>query len=273
MTELLWAAIYGIVQGLTEFLPISSSGHLVALHALAPLPLSDPFAFDVALHIGTLAALAAVFWRDIWNLLIGFVRSCRTRTWWHQGSDGRLAWLIILGTIPAVIVGGLWGDALEEFRAVPIVAGLLIGVGLLFFVAERWGQKQRHMNDLTWVDSLLIGCAQACALIPGVSRSGSTIIAGLGRGFERESATRFSFLLSLPAVTAAAVLEIIHYIRLGQAPSNSGVFAVGVLAAALSGTIAIRLLLRFVQRHSISVFGWYRIALGTALLWWWLFLH
>ncbi len=267
-----WAIIFGIVQGLTEFLPISSSGHLVVLHQLTGIQGAADLSFDVALHFGTLLALLGFFWADIWRLLIEWGQSIWHRRWHHYSDDARLAWQLLLATGPVLIVGAIGGAALEErFRSLPSVAVMLIVFGIFFFIFEATSRQRFKMTDLSWGSALKIGLAQVLALVPGVSRSGITIIAGLGEGLKRSEAARFSFLLSIPAVAAAAIKQGIDLSQVGMPAGGWPTFMVGAGAAAIVGWLAIRYLLRFLEHHTLAGFGWYRILLGLAVLLVWYF--
>lgn len=262
-----WAIIFGIVQGITEFVPISSSGHLVALHALTGVSGEADSAFDVALHVGTLLALLVFFWRDIVVLLRAWGASLVAWNWRNLSDDARLAWQLLVATIPVLIVGGLGGALIEDrFRSLPSVAMMLIIFGILFFIFEATSRQRLRMTDLTWAKALKIGFAQILALVPGVSRSGVTIIAGLGEGLKRDEAARFSFLLAIPAVAAAAVKKGYDVAVVGLPVESVIPFILGVAVAAVVGWLAIRYLLQFLAHHSLAAFGWYRIGLGI-LLW------
>lgn len=249
------AVVLGIVQGLGEFLPISSSGHLV----LAPwlFGWQDPgLAFNVALHLGTLAAVVAYFWRDWLNLAQNGLKGKKNR-------EGRLFWYLAAATVPGILAG----LALEEyaetiFRAPLLVGAMLIGMGAVLYAADHWGARARGIWQVGWRDALFIGISQALAIIPGVSRSGATISAGRMLGLDREAATRFSFLLSTPIILGAGVYSM----------RNIGIsdltfaFWVGVLTSAVTGFAAIAFLLRFVVTRNFNIFVWYRAALGTAVI-------
>lgn len=266
MIDFLYAAILGIIQGLTEFWPISSSGHLVLAHDLLQFDVANDLSFDVALHIGTLLALIIFFWADIRRYSVAFVRSIanfQVRT----NADQRMAWLIILGTVPAAIAGYLFAVAIESsLRAVWLVALMLIIGGILFIVVERVAKKQKQLPDLGWKGALTVGIAQALALVPGVSRSGATICTGMAIGFTRETAARFSFLLSIPIVFGAGAKKMLDLAEAGIGEREWLMMLVGLLASAIVGYIAIKFLLRFLAKHPLNVFGWYRIALGIILL-------
>ena len=259
------AIVLGLIQGLTEFLPISSSAHLT----LAPLVLGwkDPgLAFDVALHFGTLIAVLWYF-RDEWTALIKaagqVVRTRRVDT----VEKRRLVYLII-ATIPGALGGLLFEDKAETvFRAPTITAIALIVMGSILWAVDKAASKDRHVDGMKWIDALLIGLAQVIALVPGVSRSGSTITAGRALRFDRQSAAVFSFLMSMPIIAAAVVLKGREVLQHGGV--TAPVIA-GVLAAAISSWLAIRILLRYVTRHSYGIFAVYRIILGALVL---VFLH
>ena len=266
MDEYLRAALLGLVQALTEFLPISSSGHLVVAAELFGDEVGD-LTFDVGLHVGTTLAVLLYFRRD-WVL---FGASLRRDLRAHGGSVGRwrprsrLALLIVLGSIPAFAAGAAITLTLEDGLREPWLVGvLLIAVGLVIWVLDRAAQS-RSLRDLGAGGALLIGVAQATALVPGVSRSGATIAAGRGLGLRREAATRFSFLLSAPAVVGAAVALLGEAILGGEEVAWGPLF-LGALIAAVVGMAVIRWLLRFVRRHSLAVFVWYRLAAGAAVL-------
>ena len=269
--ELLRAAFLGLVQGLTEFLPVSSSGHLILVReALGWSLLADPHlnkVFDVALHAGTFLALLAYFRADCLRLLRSFALSLRFGL--AGDPERRLAWLIVLGTIPAAVAGVLAGDIIETRLGAPmLVAGQLIAFAFLLWLADWRGRRLRRLDQTSWADGLLVGCAQALALAPGVSRSGITITTGLALGLTRETAARFSFLLSLPIVGGAALYSLAGLAR-GPAALPQGslpLFAVGTLAAVISGYLCIRFFLRYLQTHSLAPFVYYRLALGLLLL-------
>lgn len=255
------ALVLGIVQGLSEFLPISSSAHL----ALAPwiLHWRDPgLAFDVALHFGTLVAVLWYF-RAEWLALILATRDIIVRRRVETERERRVLFLIV-ATIPGAIAGlALEKQAESTFRDPRLVAMALIVMGILLWAVDRFAPRNRGLARMRWSDALLIGVAQMFAIIPGVSRSGSTITAGRALTFEREDAAVFSFLMSMPIIAAAAVLKMPQALR---EQGLSAPMIVGVLASALSGWLAIAVLLRLVTRHSYGVFAAYRIILGLAVL-------
>jgi len=271
--ELLKAAILGIVQGLTEFLPISSSGHLILVREAAGWKLlADPHlnkVFDVALHAGTFLALLAYFRSDVMRLLGALASSLRAGI--RGQPDRRLAWTIVIGTIPAAIAGLAGEEVVENRLGAPmLVVAQLIVFALLLWLADARGRKTRTITRADWGDGVIIGIAQAVALAPGVSRSGITITAGLMRAMTRESAARFSFLLSIPIVGGTAAYSFLGLIRHPSLlPAGSwSLFAVGLLAAAVSGYLCIRCFLRYLQTRTLRPFVWYRILLGLVLLGW-----
>mgnify|MGYP002778067607 CR=1 FL=1 len=258
----LQAVVLGIVQGLAEFLPISSSAHL----ALVPwlFGWQDPgLAFDVALHVGTLVAVLWYFRRQ-WIELVqagwAIVRMRRV-----EGEAQWRAVYIVLATIPGAIGGLLLQDYAETIFRAPIVTGIaLIVMGTLLWAADRWARQDRDVAHMTWKDAVLIGLAQVCALVPGVSRSGSTMTAGRALGFDRTSAAVFSFLMSMPITAAAAVLKVPEAIA--QTTDYTPMIA-GIAAAGVSSWLAIAVLLRFISRHSFGIFALYRWALGLLVIW------
>ncbi len=242
--------ILGIVQGLTEFLPISSSGHLVIIPWLfhwQDLGLS----FDMALHLGTLVAIVLYFWRDWVNLF---------KKWREP-----LLWLIIIACIPAALAGAKYDQLFETmFRDPRIIAYLMIGFAFVMWLAEAYGKKVRSMESVNLFDSLFIGFAQILALMPGVSRSGITMVAGLFTGLDRESAARFSFLLSTPIIFGAAVFKLRHVASIPHTELSS--FVVGFLASAIVGMVAIKFLMDYLRNHTFYIFVWYRLILGVSVL-------
>lgn len=254
------AVVYGIVQGLGEFLPISSSGHLVLVPWL--FGWSDPgLQFDVALHIGTLISLLAYFGRDFTMLLRAGVTSIVER---RIGDDPkrRLAWGIAVGSVPAAIVGVLLEDIVEtHFRSPVLIGTTLVVLGVTLYAVDRLAPLGKSLESLTLRDKVLIGVAQACALVPGVSRSGATITAARALGATRDTAARFSFLLSAPVVLGAGLFKLDDMLRVGiDAP-----FLAGVATSGLVGYLAIRALLLYVRTRSYLVFVCYRIALGATI--------
>jgi undecaprenyl-diphosphatase len=254
------AIVLGVIQGLSEFLPISSSAHL----ALTPWLFGwDPpgLAFDVALHLGTLIALVWFFWQEwvtLTRAFVGIVRKRRVET----DSERRFVWVVI-ATVPGALAGYVLQDyAKTVFRTPALIGVNLIVMGVILWAVDRGARQDRGIDTMTWKNAMAIGLAQMFAIVPGVSRAGSTITAGRALGFSREAAAVFSFLMSLPIITAAVVFEGRHAIENGvTAP-----LVAGVIAAAVSGWLAISVLLKFVARHSYGVFAAYRLAVGLGVL-------
>lgn len=262
------AIVLGIVQGLTEFLPISSTGHILYVPALAGWP--DPgAAFSAVIQLGTMAAVLVYFRGDLWRMAGAFVRSFGGdhQLWRSSDTDGRLGWYIVLGTIPIAIVGFVFSDQIENnVRTLSLVAIVMILFSFVLMAADLKGAQDRDVKDLTLKDGIIIGLFQALALIPGVSRSGSTISGGLFLGLDRESATRYSFLLSVPAVVLSGAFELR---KIGDSTGASvGVWptVVATVLAFISGYLAIAFLLRFVRTHNFSVFVIYRVVVGVLML-------
>lgn len=262
--DLFQAAILGVVQGLTEFMPISSSAHLVLVPWL--LRWNDPgLTFDVALHFGTLVAVLGYFWRDWLAIAISLYASIRERA--LGDTRRRLGWFIALATIPGVAAGVILESQAESvFRDTRLIAVMLIALGLFLLFAESVGKRAKEMDRLSLKDSMLIGVAQAFAIIPGVSRSGSTISAGLICGLTRDTAARFSFLLGTPIIGGAAFKAFYEVIEVGLAPDQVSGFGIGMLSSAVSGYLCIGLLLRYLRRNSTGVFVAYRLVLGLGVL-------
>lgn len=266
MDEYVRAVVLGVVQALTEFLPISSSGHLVL--AERTLGFHSSLTFDVGLHLGTLAATLGYFRHDWASIVRASVRDLlahglNLRRWQWQGLLG--LWIVI-GTLPAVVVGAAFQDVIEAtFRAPASIAALLIGGGLLLALADRAPRVRLGLEAVTPLHALTIGLVQAVALVPGVSRSGGTILTARLLRYDRPVATRFSFLLSAPAIAGAATLT------LGQALTGDevvtwGPLLVGALISGVVGLVVIHWLLRFMQGHSLMPFVWYRVLLGVGVL-------
>ena len=263
------ALLLGIVQGLTEFLPISSSGHLILVPWLQDytfLKDHDSFnkTFDVALHAGTLVAAVGYFRHEVATFTRAFVRSVRQRE--IETSEERIAWAIAIGTIPAVIAGGLGSSFIEDHLGDPwLIAILLIVFGLLLLDSDRRPER-RSYEDLRLRDGFYIGVAQAIALAPGTSRSGVTITAARYLGLDRDSAARISFLMLIPAVTGATVYSAYKAISDGLPDDVAGPMVVGTIASAVSGYLAIAFLLRFVRTHSYTPFVIYRFGAAAFVL-------
>ncbi len=247
------AIVLGLVQGLTEFIPVSSSGHLIIAHELFGTT-DSTLVFDVALHIGTLLALMIFFWKDILGLM---------KNVFAKNTQGKLSRIIIVGTIPAGLIGYLFSDWIDDNLRKPITVVItMIIMGLLMLAVEKYSSKKRTVSSVTMQDGVKIGFAQALALIPGVSRSGATITAGMIQGLKRADSARLSFLMAIP-ITAGAIAGSLLGAEQGELSGQTNIFAIGILMALVSGLFAIRFLLRFLSNNSLSVFAYYRIALAV----------
>lgn len=269
MFAIFQALILGLVQGASEFLPISSSGHLILVPNLLNWHgVVDSLSFDVALHIGTTIAVIAFFWKDWVELTLAFLKAL-PKGWNGIMKDFKAKFFVILviGSIPAAIVGFALQDFIENnVRSPQLVASLLIIFAFVLLIADRVGKRNRDQKKIGFVDSIVIGVAQCLALLPGVSRSGITITAGLFRDLDRETATRFSFLLSTPIIVGAGLLKLKSILHNSSVGGSQEVFLVGFIAAAISGWFAIRFLLKFVQSNKFTVFVIYRLIIGAAIL-------
>src|SRR5215218_5774151 len=283
--NIIQAIILGIVQGLTEFIPVSSTAHLIFATRLTGLSerlaAEQQTAVIAVIQLGTLAAVFVYFARDVWNICYAFVRDhlllLRGRT--PPGIEGtgllgrrlspeaKLGWLIFIGSLPIGVVGLLFKKQIEGTftKNLWVIATMMVVVAVLLAVAEKVGKQQRGMSELGGKDALAVGCAQVLALIPGASRSGSTIMGGLFAGERRETAARFSFLLSIPAITASGLLELkeaVHRLPAGSAAP----LAVATVVSGLVGYASIWFLLRFLREHSTGVFIGYRVVVGALIL-------
>lgn len=265
------AVVLGILQGVGEFLPISSSAHLLIAPWLFGWQEGSPqekLVFDVALHLGTTIAVISYFRHDLWQLLRALLRPTNPHP-----DDRRMAWMILLACIPGAAAGALFEDVIEENirTRIVLIAVLLMVMGGILFLADHFGRRKRPMTSLRILEGFLIGCAQALALIPGVSRSGATITAGLLLGLTREAAARFSFLLSTPITLGATLWTFRHLVKTPPGSDSLLVLAVGVVTSGVVGYLSIAFLLRYLRTHSVNLFMWYRLALGLLVLavWWW----
>ncbi len=257
------AIVLGLVQGLTEFLPISSSGHLRVVPAF--FGWEDPgAAFTAVIQLGTMAAVLIYFRAQLWSILISWLREFG-RPFSKLSSDAKLGWFIVLGTIPISIVGLAFSNQIEDgARDLYLIGTMLIGFSFVMLAAEHFGKRQRELTEMNVRDGAFVGFAQALALIPGVSRSGATISAGLFRNFDRTAAARYSFLLSVPAVVLSGLFELREIG--GDTGASAGTTVIATIAAFLSGYAAIAWLLRYLANHSLNVFVAYRIPLGIAVI-------
>jgi len=279
--ELWQAIILGIVQGLTEFLPISSSGHLIIFPWLFGWE-NGGLAFDASLHLGTLVAVLAYFWRELWNMIAVIPYALSKPLPILKGESGdderdmwaKLGLLIVIASIPGAIVGLLFESKVDEFfhtddtanRAIAMIATMLILLGIILLVAEKLGSRTREIQGMNWKDATFVGLGQAlAALLPGTSRSGATITAGLFRGLKRGEAARFSFLAGVPLILGAGLKSLIDAIGEGMSSAEAMNFLAGGVAAAIVGFITIWGLLQFLQKQSTLVFVVYRVIFGLFL--------
>ena len=274
--SILEAIILGLIQGLTEFLPISSTAHLTLagrwMNLVDPQHPDQWTAFIAVIQLGTLIAVILYFWTDILKIITGFIAANLARFTGRRADPSQqqyatLGWLIIIGTLPVAIVGLLFRHQIEGMltKDLRVIAGSLIGLAVLLTIAEIVGTQRRDMRNLRASDAIIVGGFQVLALIPGSSRSGSTITGGLFSGLKRETAARFSFLLSIPAVAASGLLQLpkaLQSINTGWAA-----IVVATLVSGISGYLSIAFLIRYLQRHTTYLFVVYRIALGLLLIW------
>jgi undecaprenyl-diphosphatase len=261
---LVQALILGLLQGATEFLPVSSSGHLVLIPWLLHWE-SPGLAFDTLVHLATALAVVGYFRHDWLALVRAGWGILRTRT--ARSTEERLVLLIVAGTLPAAAIGFLLNDVFEQMFARPAAAAaFLILTAAILATAERFSRRRRELNTLSWQDALVVGAAQALAILPGVSRSGSTIAAGMGKGLERESAARFSFLLATPIIVGAGLFQLVDLAQVDPANLALAPLLVGCVSALASGLACIHLLLRYLRRRPLYPFAIYCAAAGVVCL-------
>ena len=271
--SVLEAVFLGIIQGLTEFLPVSSTGHLTLAGKLMKLISEENpehwTAFIAIIQLGTLIAVLVYFWNDLINIIKEFVRNnlIKPVRYSEQSLNSRLGWLIIIGTIPVVIIGFTFKDVIEGAltKDLYVIASSLIGLAIILAIAEKIAKFKKDVKDITILDSLIVGLAQAVSLIPGSSRSGTTITAGLFVGLNREAAARFSFLLSVPAVLASGIFQLYEAWKFVDQTMVVNII-VATLVSAVSGYLAIDFLLKYLKKHSTFIFIYYRIGLGILII-------
>ncbi len=262
--DIVQAIILGLVQGASEFVPISSSGHLVLVPWLLGWP-QPGLVFDTVVHWGTLAAVLAYFWGDFVALAKAWGQSLTSRN--LDEPEARIAWLIIVGTLPTALMGYAGENFFESLFSAPTwVAGFLLVTGLVLALSECLGKRRKEPHQLTFLDSIIIGIAQGCAIAPGISRSGATIAAGLFRGFKRKAAARYSFLLATPIIFGAGLLKLLDLFEMGNVTAHLPPLILGFLAAAISGYLCIRFLLSYLQQGRLYVFAIYCWLAGGACL-------
>ena len=263
----LHAIILGIVEGVTEFLPVSSTGHLTIVEQMLGYKIDAPeiVAFTAVVQVGAIAAAVVYFWRDIWRITAAWCVGIFDPN--KRNFDYKMGWYVILGSLPIAIVGLIFKDTIETtLRGMWFVAIGLIVWSLVLLVADHYGKESRHERDTKWLDALIMGAMQCFALIPGVSRSGATIAGGLFRGITRETATRLSFFLGIPALLAAGGLEAITQAQHIDDYIGWPVMIAGILVSFVVGYASIAWLLKFVSKHSFTPFVVYRIALGALII-------
>lgn len=255
------AVILGIIQGIAEFLPISSSAHLILFPYLFGWEESG-LAFDVALHFGTMMAVLVVFFKDWWNLFIGAIKDVKDK---KQSTDGKMFWYLVVATIPAAIAGFLLDDIIDGVirNNLWIITIALAIMGVLIYLGDRWAKnhytKEVKFEEISLKQAFLVGVSQAFAVIPGFSRSGTTILAGRIMGISKEAITKFTFLLSVPIICGATILKV------GDLVFTKEVI-IGVISSFAMGIIAIKFLLNYIKKHDFSVFAFYRVILALIVL-------
>lgn len=267
------AIILGIIQGISEFLPISSTGHLTVAGKLMNLISNDNpehwTAFIAVIQLGTLLAVLVYFWKDIISIIKDFVLQnfISRKKYSEQNINSKLGWLIIIGTIPIVFIGLFFKDIIEGSltKNLMVISGSLIGLAVILAIAEKVAKFKKDIKDITIIDAIVIGIAQSFALIPGSSRSGTTITGGLFMGLTRESAARFSFLLSIPSVFASGLLELYQSLSYFDGTQIMNLI-IATIVSGISGYLAIDFLLKYLKKHSTFLFIYYRIGLGLLIL-------
>lgn len=259
--------ILAIIQGIAEFLPISSSAHLIIFRDLFGIGSSVvtndlALAFDIALHFGTLLAITIYFFNDFWNMVIKGI------TKGPKDKEGSMFWFIVVATIPAAIAGILFEDVIEEaIRGNYIIIGIaLIIMGIIIFLVDRYSKQTKGLKQMNFKSALIIGCSQVFALIPGFSRSGTTIACSRSLNIDRESSAKFSFYLSAPVVLGAVVLSLLKDETIALISANLSVFIVGVLVSFIAGLLCIEFLLQYIKKHDFKVFMWYRVLIGLIVI-------
>jgi undecaprenyl-diphosphatase len=270
---LLHALLLGVIQGLTEFIPVSSTAHLLIAQRIFGIPADDAmFSFLVIVQLGTLVSLFAFYWKDLLNIITAVLRSIPTfakpRDTWNLTPDTWLGIYIIIATIPALLAGYLLKDAVEAlFRQPMLQASIrLFAAAVLLTLAEYFSKKSRDLNSMTWLDALVVGLMQIIAVFPGASRSGTTISAGMFRGFDRPSAARFSFLMSVPVMLAAGGYEMLDVLKMPNLGEFLPLLAVGFVTAAVVGWFAIKWLIGYLSKNSLYVFAIYCAVIGINIL-------
>lgn len=262
------AIILGIIQGLTEFIPVSSTAHLFIVSNLLGLSADkNIFSFNVIIQLGTVIAMLAFFWKDIWQIVQAFLLGIKNKKPFED-FYARLGWLIVIATIPALIAGFLLQNFVKQMSADSLLwAGIrLLFTAILLFVVEYFDKKKRTLESATWLDALTVGLFQALAIFPGASRSGSTMAGGMFRGFDRPSAARFAFLMSAPILFAAGIYESIQVIALPNTTEFMPILMTGFITSAIVGWISIKWLLNYLRNNSLYLFSIYCLVIGILVL-------
>jgi len=269
--------LLGILQGLTEFIPVSSTAHLLIGQAVLGIPASDAmFSFLVLVQLGTILSLVIYFWKDLWKILFATLASIplliklalRKREAGRFDTEARLGWFIVIATIPALIFGYLLKSAVETLFKTPLVEAAirLLITAIILYLAEWLGKRNRNVEKMNWLDALLVGLAQVIAVFPGASRSGTTISAGMGRGLDRPSAARFAFLMAVPVMLAAGGYQALDLLKMTGLSAFLPIIAVGFVTAAIVGWLAIKWLLGYLNKHSLYIFAAYCGIIGLTCL-------
>ena len=264
------ALLLGIIQGLTEFIPVSSTAHLLIGQTLLGLPADGAmFSFLVLVQIGTIVSLLIYYWKDLLSIFVETVKNLGgLRDFKTLPDNARMGWYILIATIPALLAGYTLKDAVEALFRLPLLQASirLFAAAILLFLAESLTKKDRQLASMTWVDALVVGLFQIISVFPGASRSGSTISGGMFRGFDRPSAARFAFLMSVPVMLAAGAYEMLDVVRMPGLAEFLPALAVGFLTAAIVGWLSVRWLLRYLAHHSLYVFSAYCAVIGVIVL-------
>jgi undecaprenyl-diphosphatase len=264
--------LLGIVQGLTEFIPVSSTAHLLIGQKILGIPASDAmFSFLILVQLGTIVSLIIFFWKDLWKIVVATLASLKHLVARQPGkldTDARLGWFIVIATIPALIFGYLLKSVVEALFKTPLLeAGIrLLITAVVLGLAEWLSKRNRTLKEMIWLDSLFIGIGQILSVFPGASRSGTTISVGMARGLDRPSAARFAFLMSIPVMLAAGAYQTLDVLKMSGVSSFLPLIAVGFVTAALVGWLAIRWLLTYLNKHSLYVFAGYCAIVGLIVL-------
>ena len=264
------AFLLGIIQGLTEFIPVSSTAHLLIGQTLLKLPADDAmFSFLVLVQIGTIVSLLVYFWQDLLSIVVDTLKNLSgLRDFNSLPENARMGWYIVIATLPALLAGYLLKDAVEALFRLPLLEAAirLFTAAILLTLAEWLTPKERQLNSMNWLDAFVVGLFQIIAVFPGASRSGSTISGGMFRGFNRQSAARFAFLMSVPVMLAAGAYEMLDVLHMPGLTEFLPALGVGFVTAAIVGWLAVRWLLRYLANHSLYVFSAYCAVIGVIVL-------